>query len=137
MRLHCLRRRTRLRQRPWHGNRGAYPPPRCLRTEPFPITPFGGCTTWCNPLYSIYSLSQHAYQGDSESCGKCPETSTVFAPPTCTLAPNPAQWDMRFLEKPFHTWHPGMTWWKEKPLARWNDAERQSARRGRRVICRL
>ncbi len=44
--------------------------------------------------------------------GKCPETSTVFAPPTCTLAPNPAQWDMRFLEKPFHTLHTGMGWWK-------------------------
>jgi Nucleotide modification associated domain 3 len=48
-----------------------------------------------------------------------------------------ARWDTRFLGKPFHTWHPGMTWWKEKPLARWNDAERQSARRGRRLTCRL
>jgi hypothetical protein len=39
--------------------------------------------------------------------------------------------------KPFHTLHPGMECWKEKHLARWNDAELQSARRGRRVICRL
>ena len=62
--------------------------------------------------------------------GKCPETSTVFAP-------NPAQWDTRFLGKPFHTLHPGMEWWKEKPLASWHDAERQSVRRGRRVTCRL
>jgi hypothetical protein len=35
-----------------------------------------------------------------------------FCPETCTLAPNPAQWDMRFLEKPFHTLHTGMGWWK-------------------------
>ena len=60
-----------------------------------------------------------------------------FCPESYTLAPNPARWDTRFLGKPFHTWHPGMTWWKEKPLARWNDAERQSARRGRRVTGRL
>jgi hypothetical protein len=31
-----------------------------------------------------------------------------FCPETCTLASNPAQWDMRFLEKPFHTLHTGM-----------------------------
>src|SRR5438105_5027559 len=55
MRLHCLRRRTRLRQRPWHGNRGAYPPPRCLRTEPFPITPFGGCTRGATP-FTLFTL---------------------------------------------------------------------------------
>src|SRR5690242_13358719 len=50
MRLHCLRRRTRLRQRPWHGNRGVYPPPRCLRTQPFPITPFGGAPRGAIPF---------------------------------------------------------------------------------------
>src|SRR6266567_7156525 len=66
-----------------------------------------------------------------------PRNLHSFCPQTCTLAPNHARWDTRFLGKPFHTWHPGMTWWKEKPLARWNDAELQSARRGRRVICRL
>src|SRR5258708_36697512 len=55
MRLHCLRRRTRLRQRLWHGNRGAYPPPRCLRTEPFPITPFGGCTRGATP-FTLFTL---------------------------------------------------------------------------------
>src|SRR5215469_11461804 len=32
-------------------------------------------------------------------------------------ASNPAQWDTRFLGKPFHTLYPGMEWWKEKPLA--------------------
>src|SRR5437868_13186189 len=30
-----------------------------------------------------------------------------------------------------------MAWWKEQPLARWHAAERQSARRGRRVTGRL
>ena len=52
---------------------------------------------------------------------------------SCTRAPNPARWDTPFLGKPFHTLHPGMEWWKGKHLARWNDAELQSARRGRRV----
>src|SRR2546421_9343570 len=66
-----------------------------------------------------------------------PRNRLSFCPETCTRAPTPAQWDTRFLGKPFHTLRPGMEWWKEKPLARWNDAERQSARRGRRVICRL
>jgi hypothetical protein len=66
-----------------------------------------------------------------------PRNRLSFCPETCTRAPTPAQWDTRFLGKPFHTLHPGMEWWKEKPLARWNDAERQSARRGRRVTCRL
>ncbi len=66
-----------------------------------------------------------------------PRNLHSFCPETCTLAPNPAHWDTRFLGKPFHTLHTGMTWWKEKHLARWNDAELQSARRGRRVTCRL
>ena len=43
----------------------------------------------------------------------------------------------RFLEKPLLTWYTGMECWKEKHLASWNDAELQSARRGRRVTCRL
>jgi hypothetical protein len=30
-----------------------------------------------------------------------------------------------------------MEWWKEKHLASWNDAELQSARRRRRLTCRL
>ena len=62
-------------------------------------------------------------------CGKCPETSTVFAL-------KPALWDTRFLGKPFHTLQTGIEWWKEKHLARWNDAELQSARRGRGVTGR-
>src|SRR6266700_7513514 len=66
-----------------------------------------------------------------------PRNLHSFCPESCTLAPNPARWDTRVLGKPFHTWHPGMTWWKEKPLARWNDAERQSAKRGRRLTGRL
>src|ERR1700680_1946470 len=49
----------------------------------------------------------------------------------------PALWNTRLLGKPFHTLHPGMAWWKEQPLARWHDAERQSARRGRRLTGRL
>ena len=66
-----------------------------------------------------------------------PRNRHNFCPETCTLAPTPAQWDTRFLGKPFHTLRPGMEWWKEKPLASWHDAERQSVRRGRRVTCRL
>src|SRR5712692_1944965 len=49
----------------------------------------------------------------------------------------PALWNTRFLGKPLHTLHPRMAWWKEKPLTSWNDAERQSVRRGRRLTCRL
>ena len=64
-------------------------------------------------------------------------SKTRFCPESCTLAPNPALWDTRFLGKPFHTLHTGVECWKEKHLARWNDAELQSARRGRRVTCRL
>src|SRR5712664_1285581 len=66
-----------------------------------------------------------------------PRNLYSFCPETCTLAPNPALWDTRLLGKPFHTLHPGMEWWKAKHLARWNDAELQSARRRRRLTCRL
>src|ERR687884_434573 len=65
-----------------------------------------------------------------------PRNLHSFCPESCTLAPNPARWDTRFLGKPFHTLHTGMEWWKEKHLARWNDAELQSARRGRGVTGR-
>jgi hypothetical protein len=43
-----------------------------------------------------------------------PRNRHSVCPETGTRAPNPAQWDTRFLGKPFHTWHPGMEWWKEK-----------------------
>jgi hypothetical protein len=66
-----------------------------------------------------------------------PRNLYSFCPETCTLAPNPALWDTRLLGKPFHTLHPGMEWWKAKHLARWNDAELQSARRRRTLTCRL
>ena len=43
-----------------------------------------------------------------------------FCPETCTVG-------QRFLEKPLLTLHTGMECWKEKHLARWNDAELRSS----------
>src|SRR5258708_31126941 len=45
-----------------------------------------------------------------------PRNLHSFCPEPCTLAPNPAQWDTRFLGKPFHTLHTGMECWKENHL---------------------
>src|SRR5258708_16846627 len=67
-----------------------------------------------------------------------PQNLHSFCPETCTLAPNPAQWDTRFLGKPFHTLHPGMEWWKEKHEGRIGMMPNGKARGGaRRVTGRL
>ncbi len=66
------------------------------------------------PEYAATKVGPRLAKPGKMLAGKCPEASTVFAPPTCTPVPHSCTLGQMLVKNTSHTLHPGMEWWKEK-----------------------